>query len=73
MDYNNTSVSTDGYNWLIKFDVLVNFCVLIDSLVILSFSESGATNHSFYSFILSLCGSELLVVSSLSKSFFGFP
>ena len=37
LDSNNISVGADGSNWLIKFDVLFNFCVLMDYLVIFSF------------------------------------
>ena len=47
---------------------MVTFCVLIYSLVILSFSEIDATKHSFYYYILSLGDSELLVAFPSSKS-----
>ena len=57
-----------GSDWIIKFGVLVNFFVLIDYLVIMSFPGIGASNFSFASFLLSLDDYESLVVSSLSKS-----
>ena len=56
-----TSVSADSYNWVIKFYVLVNLYIFIDSLVIFTFSEIGATKPSFYSSILSLGDSEFLL------------
>ena len=66
-DYKNISISAYVYNLPISFYVLVTFCVLIDYLVILSFSEIGATQVSFSFSILSLGDTEFLVASSSSK------
>ena len=54
LDSRNIYVSADGSNWLIKLHVLITFCVLIDYLVILHFSDIGATKLSFVSSISSL-------------------
>ena len=72
LDFNNIYVSAYGSNWLIKFDVLVTFCVLVDSLVILYCSGIGATKLSFFNSILLLGDSKLLVAYSSSKSFLDF-
>ena len=72
LDYKDISFDADGSNRVIKFDVLVTFCILIDSLVILSLSEIGATKFSFDSSILSLGDYESLIASSSSKSSLDF-
>ena len=52
LNSNNNYFGADSYNRRIKFYVSVNFFVLIDYLVILSFSEVVATKLSFdYSFL----------------------
>ena len=66
LDSENISVSADGLNWLIKFDVLVTFFVLIDSLGIFSFTEIGATKLFFSSYLKSIIDSEFLVYFSSS-------
>ena len=64
------SFGDNGYDLLIKFGAFVTFCVLIDYLGIMIFSEIGAKNFSFASFFLSLDDSEPLGSSSSSLTIF---
>ena len=60
MDYNNIYFGAYGSNGLIKVYVLVTFCVLVDSLVILSISALGAKRPSFIISILYLSTTEII-------------
>ena len=71
LDSNYISVYDGGSNLIVKLDVLVTFCVLVDYLNIFSFSEIGATKFSFFS-ISSLGDYKSLIASSRSKSYLAF-
>ena len=70
LEYSNIYFGADGYNWLIRVDVFVTFYVLVDSSVVLSISELGATEYSFAFSIVSLGDNEHFRDSLSSKSSF---
>ena len=64
----NISLGYYVSNWLIKVYVLVPFCVLVDSLVVLYISALGYTKSTFIFSILSLGATGSISASLSSKS-----
>ena len=55
LDANNISCGANGSNWLIIVDILVKFCVLVDSVVALSIQALGSKNDPFIFYIITWC------------------